>query len=77
MNITDWSGNQWVTAFGEEGEKIVGMSAQELGELSENQPDDYNDKFSAVAFNSYIFKIRTRVETYNVCISYLSLWIVK
>ncbi|KAK0166630.1 hypothetical protein PV327_004122 [Microctonus hyperodae] len=65
MNITDWSGNQWVTAFGEEGEKIIGMSAQELGELSENQPDDYNDKFSTVAFNSYIFKIRTRVETYN------------
>ncbi|XP_008557136.1 replication protein A 70 kDa DNA-binding subunit [Microplitis demolitor] len=65
MAITDWSANLWVTAFNETGEKILGINSQELGELSENQPDEYNDKFSDVSFSSHIFQVRMKMDTYN------------
>ncbi|XP_034938170.1 replication protein A 70 kDa DNA-binding subunit isoform X2 [Chelonus insularis] len=64
LHIADWSSNQWVTAFGEESEKILGMTSQELGELNENQPDQYNDKFAEVAFIPFLFKLSLRMETY-------------
>lgn len=65
MNLADWSGNQWVTAFSGEAEKILGITAQELGELKENDSDAFLEKFSEAAFSTFLFKLRVTMEMYN------------
>ncbi|XP_012256946.2 replication protein A 70 kDa DNA-binding subunit [Athalia rosae] len=64
-NLADWTDHQWVTTFNEQGEKIFGLTAQELGELQESRNDEFTEKFSSVAFQSYIFKFRLKMESYN------------
>ncbi|KAL2714488.1 replication protein A 70 kDa DNA-binding subunit [Vespula squamosa] len=65
VNFGDWQNNQWVTAFNDETEKLLNITAQELGELQENNKDAYMDKFSEVAFQSFIVKLRMKIETFN------------
>ncbi|XP_012275093.1 replication protein A 70 kDa DNA-binding subunit [Orussus abietinus] len=64
-NLVDFTGHQWVTAFNEEGEKLIGVSAQELGNLKESDNDAFMEKFGEASFNSFIFKLRTKLETFN------------
>ncbi|XP_053984210.1 replication protein A 70 kDa DNA-binding subunit [Hylaeus anthracinus] len=65
LNLADWTDNQWATAFSEEAEKILGITAQELGELQENDNDAYLEKFGSATFRSFIFKIRVKLEMFN------------
>ena len=45
FSIADMTGNQWVTCFQEQGEQILGVSAQELGALQTDDMDQYNKVF--------------------------------
>ncbi|XP_033230461.1 replication protein A 70 kDa DNA-binding subunit-like isoform X2 [Belonocnema kinseyi] len=64
--IVDWTGEQKVAVFGDEAEKIVGVNAQELGQLQETlNIDAYQKIFLDCAFKSFIFKIRMKQETFN------------
>lgn len=65
LSLSDWTDNMWVTAFNDETEKILGITAQELGELKENDNDAYLEKLGDVTFKSFIFKIRTKMETFG------------
>ena len=65
MNIGDWSGNQWVSMFSTEAEKILGMTSQELGEAVENG-QQASEIANAVNFKQFIFKCRAKMEMYNV-----------
>ncbi|XP_016913881.2 replication protein A 70 kDa DNA-binding subunit [Apis cerana] len=65
ISLADWTDNQWVTAFNDEAEKILSSTAQELGELKENDIDAYSEKFSEATFKSFIFKIRVKVEVFG------------
>ncbi|XP_043581968.1 replication protein A 70 kDa DNA-binding subunit [Bombus pyrosoma] len=65
LSLADWTDNMWVTAFNDETEKILGITAQELGELKENDNDAYLEKLGDVTFKSFIFKIRTKMETFG------------
>ena len=65
LSLADWTNNQWATAFSEEAEKILGATAQELGELQENDNDAYLEKFGDATFKSFIFKIRIKLETFS------------
>ncbi|OAD56898.1 Replication protein A 70 kDa DNA-binding subunit [Eufriesea mexicana] len=65
MNLADWTDQQWVTAFSEEAEKVLGITAQELGELKENDNDAYLEKFGDATFKSFIFKIRVKLEMFR------------
>lgn len=67
-NLVDYTGNQWATAFNEEAEVLLNATAQELGELKERDNDAYLERIGASAFRSYIFKLRLRLENFNVCI---------
>lgn len=44
----------------------MGVTAQELGELQENDNDAYLEKFGDATFKSFIFKIRVKLETFSV-----------
>ncbi|XP_044271048.1 replication protein A 70 kDa DNA-binding subunit-like [Tribolium madens] len=65
MNIADSSGSQWVTVFSSEAEKILGKTAQEIGELMDTDSDIVANMFEEVQFKQYVFKCRAKIETYN------------
>ncbi|KMQ93699.1 replication protein a 70 kda dna-binding subunit [Lasius niger] len=65
MNIADATGSRWITAFNEDAEKILGMSAQELGELKENDNDAYMQKFAEASFKRFTFSLRVRSEVFQ------------
>jgi hypothetical protein len=66
MNISDSSSSQWVTMFSSEAEKILGKTAQEIGETLENDPDSVAKIFEDVQFKQFVFKCRAKMETFNV-----------
>lgn len=66
MNIVDATGSRWITAFNEDAEKILGMSAQELGELKENDNDAYMQKFGEASFKRFTFNLRATSEVFQV-----------
>lgn len=66
MNIADATGSRWITAFNEDAEKILGMPAQELGELKENDNDAYMQKFGEASFKRFTFSLRAKSEVFQV-----------
>uniref|UniRef100_A0A1A9W3T9 Replication protein A subunit n=1 Tax=Glossina brevipalpis TaxID=37001 RepID=A0A1A9W3T9_9MUSC len=65
MNIGDWTSNRWVTVFSDLAEQLLGRSAQEIGEIIENNPIEAEEIFASINFHSYIFKLRSKVETFG------------
>ncbi|KAF5306707.1 hypothetical protein FQR65_LT07262 [Abscondita terminalis] len=65
MNVADWSGNMWLSLFSSEAEKILGMSAQAVGEASENDPQGVATIADKAHFKQFIFKCRAKMDTYN------------
>ncbi|XP_077278680.1 replication protein A 70 [Temnothorax americanus] len=65
MSVVDATGSRWITAFSEDAEKILGMSAQELGELKENDNDAYMQKFDEVNFKRFLFSLRAKSEFFQ------------
>lgn len=66
MNIADATGSRWITAFNEDAEKILGMSAQELGELKENDNDAYMQKYGEASFKRFTFSMKAKSEVFQV-----------
>uniref|UniRef100_A0A183EDI5 Replication protein A subunit n=1 Tax=Gongylonema pulchrum TaxID=637853 RepID=A0A183EDI5_9BILA len=67
MEISDFSGSQWVTLFEDKAVKLLKKDAESLGQLLDNDMlDEYNEVFSAVRFRVYTFRIRAKSEFYNV-----------
>ncbi|GAB1863336.1 Replication protein A subunit [Camponotus japonicus] len=65
MNIADATGNRWTIAFNEVAEKILSTSAQELGELKENDNDAYMEKLNEANFKRFIFSLRVKSEVFQ------------
>ncbi|XP_015183898.1 PREDICTED: replication protein A 70 kDa DNA-binding subunit isoform X2 [Polistes dominula] len=65
INFSDWINNQWVTAFNEEAEKVLNMTSQELGELQENNQEQFLEKLTDVTFKYFLVKLRMKVECFN------------
>uniref|UniRef100_A0A6V7LU53 Replication factor A C-terminal domain-containing protein n=1 Tax=Bracon brevicornis TaxID=1563983 RepID=A0A6V7LU53_9HYME len=65
VNIVDHTSQCWATAFSGEAEVIIGMTAQELGELMQQSEGDYAAAFAGVPFQEFTFKLKTQMENYN------------
>uniref|UniRef100_A0A8D1DHZ1 Replication protein A subunit n=1 Tax=Sus scrofa TaxID=9823 RepID=A0A8D1DHZ1_PIG len=66
VNIADFQENQWVTCFQESAEAILGQSTAYLGELKEKNEQAFEEVFQNANFRSFTFRIRVKLETYNV-----------
>ena len=66
VNTSDFSSTQWITCFQDTGSEIVGCSAQELGDLRDQNSPDYDTVFQKANFKDYIFRVRAKIDTYNV-----------
>ncbi|XP_026466908.1 replication protein A 70 kDa DNA-binding subunit [Ctenocephalides felis] len=67
VNIGDWSGSRWVTCFNDTAETLLGKSAQEVGELIDNENDTSASEafFSKLAFTTHVMKLRNKMEFYG------------
>ncbi len=66
VNAADHSGSQWLTCFQDTGAEILGVDAQTLGELRDRDEAAFDDIFHKVNFKSFTFKVRAKMDTYNV-----------
>lgn len=62
--ISDCTAESWITLFQEQGEKLLGMTAQQLSELQEESPQQFLKALSAAEFKQFVFRIGSRMETY-------------
>jgi len=64
-NIADYADNQWVTCFQESAEAILGQNATYLGQLRDSNETAFDEVFQQANFNTFIFRSRVKLETYN------------
>jgi len=65
VNLADCTDNCWATLFQESGEVLMGVSAEEMGRLKEDNPTEYDNFFAEVNFKPFMFRMRAKMETYN------------
>ena len=65
VKVADHTSQEWITCFNDTGEKIVGMTAAELGSCRDNDLDKFDEIMAKLNFRSYVFKLRSRVENFN------------
>lgn len=65
LNISDYSESNWATCFQDTAETILGIKADDLGELKTAGDAKYDDFFAKCVFKEFNFKIRAKMETYN------------
>lgn len=63
--LSDMTGNQWVTMFQEAAESLLGTTSSELGRLLEEAKEEYSDVFQRQMFKLFEFRARAKMETYN------------
>lgn len=66
--MSDPTGDQRITAFNESAEVMLGRPAIEIGTMFENDKTAYTQIFEGIKFKTFVFKFRTKMETYNVSI---------
>ncbi|XP_022105118.1 replication protein A 70 kDa DNA-binding subunit-like isoform X3 [Acanthaster planci] len=64
-NIADATDTQWTTFFQETAESILGMKADDLGRLKMEDEQSYSHVFEKACFESFIFRMRIKMESYN------------
>lgn len=62
--LSDCTGEQWVTLFQDTGEKLLGMTADQLGDLQDNNPQQLLKTLASVEFKQYSFRVGSRMEHY-------------
>ncbi|XP_069686364.1 replication protein A 70 kDa DNA-binding subunit isoform X2 [Periplaneta americana] len=64
VSLGDFTGNQWITCFQDVAETLLGISAQELGDLL-NDAREFQQVFVNAVFKTYVFRLRAKMENYN------------
>lgn len=65
FELSDETGQVYVTAFGESAAKVLGKQAAEVGALKEENQDEYNAVFERLQFVPKMWRLRCKMETYN------------
>lgn len=67
FSIADHTHHVWVQTFHEESMKLLGADTNldELYGLAETSTNEFEDRIKQCTFNSYIFKVRAKMEHYN------------
>jgi replication factor A1 len=65
LQIADESGQTWVNAFNETGAAILGVSANDLYRLAQEDQDAYKKVFEDAQFRTFLFRLKIKQETYN------------
>ncbi len=60
------SDSMWVSCFEEQAALILGHNSEELGMMKERDPEGFDKAFSAALFKKWTFRVRAKMETFNV-----------
>jgi replication factor A1 len=61
----DHTGSQWLNAFNDQGEAIMGISAAQLAELKASGDDKYEKAFESALFKELSMKCRAKEDSYQ------------
>jgi len=64
-NIADYTDSSWITCFQESSELMLGIKADELGALKNDNSTKFDEYFSESVFREFNFKLRIKMENYN------------
>ncbi|KAF9566321.1 replication factor-a protein [Agrocybe pediades] len=65
LAVADYSGQAWLQGFNEVGLAIFGMTANELLEIRDRDPSQYNAILHKANCNTFNFSCRAKQDTYN------------
>lgn len=66
----DYSGDMWITMFSPEVEKILEMTADQVGTAAETDSSALADIVQKASFKQYVMKCYNKLETFQVsCIT--------
>lgn len=65
FTVCDATGQTWLTAFNDEAQSLLGISANELVSLKEENIHSYERIFDSVMFHQYSMKCRVKQEVYQ------------
>lgn len=65
LNVSDHTGQIWLSCFDDVGRMIMGMSADQLMELKENDEKASQDVFQEANCQTYIFKCRAKMDSFQ------------
>jgi replication factor A1 len=65
MLISDFTDGEFITCFQDSAEAVLGKTAEELGKMRDNDPDQFNEVFNKATFKTFMFQLRAKVEIYN------------
>lgn len=65
VNVNDHTGQLWLSCFDDVGRVIMGMSADELMEIKENDEDRLPAAFEAANCTKLFFRCRAKMDTYG------------
>ena len=63
--MADPTDNQWVNCFQDQGEQILGISAEDLGVMFQNDRQSYDKVFTKATFKRYNCRLRCKADFYN------------
>lgn len=63
--IADHTGSLWITIFNEDGEKLLGQTANELNQIKSSNEELFEQILLEATFEEYLFKIRVKQDVYN------------
>ena len=65
INVSDHTGQIWLSCFDDVGRMIMGMSADQLVELKENDEKAAGDAFQEANCKTFMFKCRAKMDSYQ------------
>ena len=65
-NIADHTGQIWINGFNEVGEELIGMSANELATMKEENQQDFEKQLKKVNGQMFLFNCRAKMDTFGV-----------
>ncbi|MCJ1251277.1 Replication factor A protein 1 [Trapelia coarctata] len=65
LNVSDHTGQIWLSCFDDVGRMIMGMSADQLMELKENDEKASQDVFQEANCQTFIFKCRAKMDNFQ------------
>lgn len=73
--MCDWTGMHWVALFQEQAEMLLEASADEIGQSRDTDfpPGKYDSYFRQALFKTYQFRVRAKMETFNVIFIFISI----
>lgn len=64
VKLADYSGCEWVTCFQESAEKLLNVTAADLGQMRDENEAEFDKTMNRINFTSHNFKLRARMDTY-------------